>query len=43
MPFLSDKEFEDYLIKATRYKAGLLRIATQEILALKDNNPLGNK
>ena len=43
MQFLSDKEFEDYLVKATRYKAGLLRIATQEILALKDNNPLGNK
>ena len=35
MPFLNDKEFEDYLVKATRYKAGLLRIATQEMLAMK--------
>ena len=30
------KEFEDYLVKATRYKAGLLRIATQEMLAMKE-------
>ena len=36
MQFLSDKEFEDYLVKATRYKAGLLRIATQEMLAMKE-------
>ena len=36
MQFLNDKEFEDYLIKATRYKAGLLRIATQEMLAMKE-------
>ena len=36
MPFLNDKEFEDYLVKATRYKAGLLRIATQEMLAMKE-------
>ena len=36
MQFLSDKEFEDYLIKATRYKAGLLRIATHEMLAMKE-------
>ncbi len=36
MAFLSDKEFEDYLVKATRYKAGLLRIATQEMLAMKE-------
>ena len=36
MPFLNDKEFEDYLVKATRYKAGLLRIATLEMLAMKE-------
>ena len=36
MPFLNDKEFEDYLVKATRYKASLLRIATQEMLAMKE-------
>ena len=36
MQFLSDKEFEDYLVKATRYKASLLRIATQEMLAMKE-------
>ncbi len=36
MQSLSDKEFEDYLVKATRYKAGLLRIATQEMLAMKE-------
>ena len=36
MQFLNDKKFEDYLIKATRYKAGLLRIATQEMLAMKN-------
>lgn len=36
MQFLSDKEFEDYLVKATRYEAGLLRIATQEMLAMKE-------
>ena len=35
MQFLSDKEFEEYMLKATRYKAGLLRIATQEMLAMK--------
>ena len=33
---LSDKEFEDYMLKATRYKADLLRIATQELLAMKE-------
>ena len=36
MPFLNDKEFEDYLVMATRYKASLLRIATQEMLAMKE-------
>lgn len=36
MQFLSDKEFEDYLVNVTRYKAGLLRIATQEMLAMKE-------
>ena len=36
MQFLSDREFEDYLIKSTRHKAGLLRIATQEMLAMKE-------
>ena len=36
MQFLNDKKFEDYLTKATRYKAGLLRIATQEMLAMKN-------
>ena len=36
IPLLNDKEFEDYLVKATRYKAGLLRIATQEMLAMKE-------
>lgn len=36
MPFLIDKEFGDYLVKATRYKAGLLRIVTQEMLAMKE-------
>jgi hypothetical protein len=34
--YLSDKKFEDYLLKATRYKANLLRIATQELLAMKE-------
>lgn len=33
---LIDKEFEDYMLKATRYKADLLRIATQELLAMKE-------
>lgn len=32
MLFLGDKEFEEYMLKATRYKAGLLKIATQEML-----------
>ena len=36
MQFLSDMEFEEYMLKATRYKAGLLRIATQEMLAMKE-------
>ena len=36
MPFLNDKEFEDYIVMATRYKASLLRIATQEMLAMKE-------
>ena len=36
--YLSDKEFEDYMMKATRYKADLLRIATQELLAMKANS-----
>ena len=35
MQFLSDKEFEEYLLKATRYKTGLLRIVTQEMLAME--------
>lgn len=38
MPFLSDKEFEDYLIKATRYKAGLLEIATKEMQRMRSNH-----
>jgi hypothetical protein len=37
--YLSDKDFEEYMLKATRYRADLLRITTQEILAMKDNNP----
>ena len=37
MQYLSDKELEDYLVKATKYKAGLLRIATQEMLAMDSN------
>ena len=41
--YLSDKDFEEYMLKATRYKADLLRIATREILSLKDNNPTENK
>ena len=36
---LSDKEFEEYLLRATDYKAGLLKIATQEMLAMKSNIP----
>lgn len=40
MPFLIDKEFGDYLVKATRYKAGLLRIVTQEMLAMKERRTL---
>ena len=36
---LSDKEFEEYMLQATRYKADLLRIATQEILAMKTTIP----
>ena len=40
MQFLSDKEFEEYLLKATRYKTGLLRIVTQEMLAMEAR---GNK
>ena len=36
MQFLSDKKLDDYLVKATKYKAGLLKIATQEMLAMKE-------
>ena len=36
---LSDKEFEEYMLQATRYKADLLRIATQEIQAMKTTIP----
>lgn len=36
---LSYKEFEEYMLQATRYKADLLRIATQEILAMKTTIP----
>jgi hypothetical protein len=36
MQYLTDKEFEDYMLKATRYKADLLRIATKELLAMKE-------
>ena len=39
---LSDNEFEEYMLKATRYKADLLRIATQEILAMKTNRLLNS-
>ena len=35
---LSDKDFEEYMLKATRYKVELLRIATQELLAMKANS-----
>jgi len=41
--YLSDKDFEEYMLKATRYKADLLRIATRGILLLKDNIPTENK
>ena len=41
--YLSDKDFEEYMLKATRYKADLLRIATRGILSLKDNIPTENK
>lgn len=40
MQHLSDKEFEEYMLKATRYKVGLLRIATQKMQAMKENRPL---
>lgn len=36
MQHLSDKDFEEYMLKATRYKADLLRIATRELLAMKE-------
>jgi len=36
---LSDKEFEEYMLQATRYKADLLRIATQELLVMKTTIP----
>ena len=39
MHHLTDKEFEEYMLKATRYKVELLRIATQEILAMKTTIP----
>lgn len=41
--YLSDKDFEEYMLKATRYKADLMRIATRGILSLKDNIPTENK
>ena len=37
--YLSDKEFEEYMLKAARYKADLLRIATQELLVMKTTIP----
>ena len=36
--YFNDKEFEEYVLKATRYKVELLRIATQELLAMKANS-----
>ena len=35
---LNDKEFEEYMLKATKYKIALLRIATQEILDYQAKN-----
>ena len=36
--YFNDKEFEEYVLKATRYKVELLRITTQELLAMKANS-----
>lgn len=35
---LNDKEFEEYMLKATKYKIALLRIATQEMLDYQAKN-----
>lgn len=40
---LGDKEFEAYMLKSTRYKTELLRIATQEMLAIKANSSSESK
>lgn len=35
MSLPSDKEFEEYVLKATNYKIALLRLTTQEMLSQK--------
>lgn len=36
--FLSNADFEEYMLQATKYKAALLRIVTQEMLAMSVNS-----